>query len=157
MQTPDPNWKSRVDMAHEVASYLVSSSRPLYLNMDGLTDLDSNLVDKSVLAFDPPPENVTIPNAQRSELLLVYDGQVIEAPFTVSYTLNKDFNYGSESYQTSTENVPATEITRAAATPQEVASEARVERSTMIVVGLLGVAALFAVGLLAWRRAGQRK
>ena len=157
MQTPDPNWKTRVDMAHEAASYLVSSSRPLYLNMDALTDLDSNLVDRSVLAFDPPPENVTIPNAQSSELLLVYDGQVIEVPFTVSYALNKDFDNGSEAYQTSTENVPATEIASATATPQAVASEAQVERSTVIVIGLVGVAALFAAGWLAWRRVGQRK
>jgi hypothetical protein len=157
MQTPDPIWKSRVGMAHEVASYLVSPSRPLYLNMDALTDLDRNLVDKSVLAFDPPPENVTIPNAQSSELLLVYDGQVIEVPFTVSYALNKDFDHGSGAYQTSTENVPAIEVANTTATPQAVASEAQGERNTVIVIGLVGAAALFAMGWLAWRRVSQQK
>jgi len=157
MQTPDPNWKSRVDMAHEAASYLVSSSRPLYLNMDALTDLDRNLVDKSVPAFDPPPQNVTTPNAKNSELLLVFDGQVIEVPFMVSYASNNDFGNGPEASQTLTENVPATDIDSASATPQAVASEARVERSFTIFIGLVGVAALFAAGWLAWRRVGQRK
>jgi hypothetical protein len=156
MLTPDPNWKSRVNMAHEAASYLVSSSRPLYLNMDALTDLDSNLVDKNVLTFDPPSENVPIPNAQSSELLLVYDGQVIEVPFKVSYALNKDFGHSAEAYQASTENAPAKQITSVAATPQAVASEALGERSTVIVIGLVGMAALFAAGWLVWRMVGRR-
>jgi hypothetical protein len=157
MQTPDPNWKSRVGMAHEVASYLVSPSRPLYLNMDALTDLDRNLVDKSELAFDPPPENVTIPNAQSSELLLVYDGQVIEVPFTVSYELYKDFYNGSEAFTTSTENALVTEIAGVIATPYTVASEAQEERSAVILIGLVGLSALFVVGWLAWKRVSQQK
>ena len=157
MQTPDPKWKLRVNMAHEAASYLVSSSRPLYLNMDALTDLDGNLLDKNVQAVNPPPESVSIPSPQSSELLLVYDGQVIEVPFTVSYVLNKDFGHGSGASQVSTENVPATEIASATVTPQAVVSQALAERSTVIMIGLVGVAALFVAGWLAWRRVGQQK
>ena len=157
MQTPDPNWKSRVGMAHEVASYLVSSSRPLYLNMDALSDLDSNLVDQKELTINPPPDNATIPNVQTSELLLVYDGQVIEVPFTVSYALNEDFENGSEAFTTSTENVLVTETASATATQQTVASKAQLERSTEILIGLVGVAALFTTGWLVWRRVGRRK
>jgi hypothetical protein len=157
MQTPDPNWKSRVGMAHEAASYFVSSNRPLYLTMDALSDLDSNLVDQKALTFKPPPDNATIPNVQSSELLLVYDGQVIEVPFTVSYELTEDFEKGSEAYKTSTEKIPLIENTRATVTQPAVVSDAQVESSTVIVIGLAGVAALFVAGWLAWRRVGQRK
>jgi hypothetical protein len=157
MQTPDPNWKSRVGMAHEAASYLVSSNRPLYLNMDALSDLDSNLVDQKVLIINPPPGNATIPNAQNSELLLVYDGQVIEVPFTVSYALNEDFDNGSEAFTTSTKNVLVTEIASATATQPAVASEAQLGRSSEILIGLVGAVALFTTGWLVWRRMGRRK
>ena len=40
MKTPDPNYKNRLNAAHEVASYLVAPDRPARLGMEALTDLD---------------------------------------------------------------------------------------------------------------------
>jgi len=99
MTTPDPNWKIRVNAAHEVASYLVAPDRTGYLSMEALTDLDRDLEDRNMRTIAPPSENIPIPAAQSSELLLVYDGQVIVVPFTVTYALNTDFTNGSEAYQ----------------------------------------------------------
>jgi hypothetical protein len=96
MTTPDPNWKGRVNGAHEAASYLVAPNHPVTLNMQALTDLDKNLEDRNVLSSDPPPEDAPIPATQSSELLLVYGEQVIEVPFTLSYSLNTDFDNGTE-------------------------------------------------------------
>src|SRR4030042_6866696 len=38
MTTPDPNWKTRVNAAHEGASYLVAPYRTEYLSMEELTE-----------------------------------------------------------------------------------------------------------------------
>lgn len=157
MATPDPNWKARVNGAHEVASYLVTPDRPAYLNIEALTDLDKNLVDRNVLTIDPPPSDVPIPGAQSSELLLVYDEQVIEVPFTITYTFNPKFDNGTEADLNRMTNVQATNNASATATQQAVAFTERVVRNNKLIIGLAGVAALVGVGWLTWRGLSRRK
>ncbi len=96
MAIPDPVWKARLSGAHEAASYLAALDQPAYLTIEALTDLDHNLVDRNVLSKASPPEDVSVPAAQASELLLVYGGQVIEVPFTITYLLNTHFGNGAE-------------------------------------------------------------
>lgn len=94
MDTPDPMWRERVELAHEVASYFAAPNHPAHLDMPALADLDHALEDRNVLAAAPPPPGTAVPAAQTSELLLVYDGQVILVPFTLSYQLNPSFETG---------------------------------------------------------------
>jgi hypothetical protein len=151
METPDPNWKSRVNMAHEVASYLVVPDRPTILDMEKLTDLDRNLVDRNVLELNPPPADVVIPAAQHSELLLVSGEQVIEVPFTLTYTLNTNFESGADGCVQWPLSVQSTDNANATATQQVEASAVRAARDTRLVIGLVGVTILMIVGWLVWR------
>ena len=157
METPDPNWKTRVNGAHEVASYLVAPNRPAYLSMKALTDLDRNLADRNVLTFAPPPAGASIPDAQRSELLLVYGEQVIEVPFTVTYALNIDFGNGSQAYLDEMANTQATDDANATATQQAEAPAARAAWNNTLVIGLAGLAGLLVIGWLVWRGLALRK
>jgi hypothetical protein len=157
MKTPDPNWKARVNGAHEVASYLVAPNRPAYLNMEALTDLDRDLEDRNVLTSDPPAENVPSPTAQDSELLLVYDGQVIEVPFTVTYALNTNFDNGLETYQQRTAAAQATNNASATSTQQAEASATWEANKNIMLMGLLGAAGLSVIIWLVWRGVAHRK
>jgi hypothetical protein len=157
MVTPDPNWKARVNGAHEVASYLVAPDRPASLNIEALTDLDRSLADRNVLTYDPPSANVIIPTAQSSELLLVYAGQVFEVPFKLEYALKTNFDNGSQVYLQWLSNVQATDNASATATQRAVASAARMVRNNILIVGLGGVAVLFVAGWLAWKGLSHHK
>lgn len=150
MATPDPDWKVRLNGAHEAASYLVAPNRPVSLGMEALTDLDQNLEDRNILTFNPPPTDVSIPAAQSSELLLVYGGQVVDVPFTLTYTLNSNFNNGTGANLTMM-NVKATGDASATATQQAQALAAHGARNNFMVVGLVGIAALLIAGWLVWR------
>jgi hypothetical protein len=142
MATPDPIWKARVSGAHEAASYLAALDRPAYLTIEALTDLDHNLVDRNVLSNDPPPEDVSVPAAQKSELLLVYGGQVIEVPFTLAYLPNTHFGNGLEADKNSMANIQATENARVTATRQAQVSAVVRMRNDVLLVGLAGTAVL---------------
>ena len=142
MATPDPAWVARVNGAQEAASYLAAPNRMAFLSIEALTDLDPNLKDRNILSSDPPPEDVTIPAAQNSELLLVYGKQVIEVPFKLAYTLNTNFDNGSGVYKNWLTNVQADENTNSTATQQAEAAAAQVKRNNSIIIGLLGVAML---------------
>ncbi len=146
MITPDPNWKGRVNGAHEAASYLVAPNHPVTLNMQALTDLDKNLEDRNVLSSDPPPNDAPIPAIQSSELLLVYGEQVIEVPFTLSYSLNTNFDNGVEGYEQSLVNTQSTGTSTAT---QVVAERAR--REIFVLIGLAGVTILAISGWLIWK------
>lgn len=135
MATPDPNWKARVNGAHEVASYLVAPDKPAYLSMEALADLDPNLADQNVLTFDPPPIDVSIPAAKSSELLLVYGGQMIEVPFMLAYTLNTGFDNGTAAYLNWMMNAQATDVASATATQQSEESAARVISNNIMLIG----------------------
>jgi hypothetical protein len=143
MATPDPNWKARVNIAHEVASYLVAPNRPAKLSVEALIDLDRNLVDRNVLTLTPPPTAVSIPTEQKSELLLVYNGQVIEVPFTIAYALNTNFDTGLEGA-----NTLGTDNANAPATPPMEASPAHVVWNAVLAIGLVGAAILMIVWLV---------
>jgi hypothetical protein len=147
MTTPDPNWKNRVNGAHEVASYLVAPDRPAYLSMEALAELDRDLEDKNVLSSAPPPEDVAIPAAQSSELLLVYDGQVILVPFTVSYEINSGFDNGKQADhpQTAT-NDAVTAPTQPTGTAPEAGA-----RNQALFIGFLGMAGMLMIGWMVWR------
>jgi hypothetical protein len=149
MKTPDPNYKNRLNAAHEVASYLVAPDRPARLGMEALTDLDRILVDKNVLSSDPPPENTPIPKAQNSELLLVYNEQVLVVPFTVTYALNAHFAIGSTAIQTRnpTQASPIATAIQAAGT-----SGLTGMKNCVIAIGFAGVTILTIAGWLAWRK-----
>jgi len=151
MVTPDPDWKSRVTMAHEVASYLVVPTRLVYLNMEALTDLDQHLLDHNILIFSPPAEDTIIPAPQSSELLLVYGEQVLLVPFTLTYTLNTHFDDGSQAYEQWMAYTQATDDARVAATQQSKASAAQAQSNNMIVIGLASLAILLIGGWLVWR------
>ena len=147
MTTPDPNWKNRVNGAHEVASYLVAPERPANLDMDALAELDRDLEDKNVLSFDPPPEDLATPAEQSSELLLVYDGQVILVPFTVSYAINSEFDNGTHA------DHPLTAIKdegAAATQPSGTAPEAGA-RTQALFISFLGIAGMLMIGWMVWR------
>jgi hypothetical protein len=152
MATPDPGFKAQLNAAHEVASYLVAPNRPAYLSIEALTDLDQNLADRNVLTFDPPPTDVSIPTAQSSELLLVYDGQVVEVPFKLTYTLNTRFNNGTGANLNGVMNTQATDDATAKATQKAETFASDVMRNNIKVIGLVGVAVLFIAGWLVWRR-----
>jgi hypothetical protein len=151
MVTPDPDWKNRVNLAHEVASYLVAPSRPACLGMEALIDLDLNLVDHNELIFSPPTEDTAIPAPQSSELLLVYSEQVLLVPFTLTYTLNTHYDDGSLAYEQWMAYTQATDDARVAATQQAKAAAAQAQSNNMIVIGLASVAVLLIGGWLVWR------
>jgi len=147
MTTPDPNWKNRVNGAHEVASYLVAPDRPAVLGMEALAELDRDLEDKNVLSFDPPPEEVAIPAEQSSELLLVYDGQVIIVPFTVCYEINSEFDNGKPADHpwTATNEEGAATTQPAGTTPEAGA------RNQALFISLFGMAGILIIAWMVWR------
>ncbi len=147
MTTPDPNWKGRVNGAHEAASYLAAPDHPVTLDMQALTDLDKNLADRNVLSSDPPPENLPVPATQSSELLLVYREQVIEFPFTLSYSLNSNFDSSVEGYKPPVVNAQATSD----ANSTEQAPAERASREITLLIGLVGVTILAISGWLVWK------
>jgi hypothetical protein len=157
MATPDPDWKARVNGAHEVASYLVAPDKPAYLSMEALADLDPNLADRNVLTFGPPPIDVSIPAAQSSELLLVYGEQVIEVPFMLAYTLNTGFDNGTGAYLNWMMNAQATDVASATVTQQSEESTARVIRNNIMLIGLAGSAVVLITGWLVWRELNRSK
>ena len=154
IKTPDPNYKNRVNGAHEVASYLVAPDRPANLGMEALTDLDRDLEDRNMLSFDPPPANVPIPAAQSSELLLVYDDQVLVVPFTVSYALNTNFDNGLQADQARITNTQA--IVIATATQEAGISGAPGMKNNVITIGLAGVIILIIAAWVVRRRLSHR-
>ncbi len=149
MVTPDPLWKERVGMAHEVASFLVKAQAARLLAVDALADLDPALKDNNVVSSSPPPAGTAIPAAQASELLLVYAGQVYEVPFTVTYRLNprlENASPGLNQAQVSTQASPTAKMIQETAQPL-----AWVEQYPSLWVGLL-FGALLGVSLwLVWR------
>ena len=149
--TPDPVWKARVSGAHEAASYFAALDRPAYLSIEALTDLDHNLVDRNILSHDPPPEDVSVPAAQKSELLLVYGEQVIEVPFTLAYGLNTHFGNSTEADKNTKANIQATDNARLTATRQAEISAAPSTRNDVLLVGLAGTAVLLIAVWLAWK------
>jgi hypothetical protein len=157
METPDPNWKARVIGAHEVASYLVAPTRPAYLNMEALTDLDHSLVDQNGLSFEPPPTDAAIPALQNSELLLVYGEQVFQVPFTVSYSLNAQFDNGTQSYVPRLANTQAADQPSATPTQQADVPAARVTWNNIMLIGLVSTAVLLIAGWLVWRRLSRTR
>ncbi len=150
MATPDPGWIARVNGAQEAASYLVAPNRPASLSIEALTDLDPNLTDRNILAYDPPPENTTIPAAQSSELLLVYGKQVIVVSFSITYALNTGFDNGSEAFQAKNANQQGTDQASTIATQVASSKTARFRNNT-IVLSLAVMAILLAGGWVAWR------
>lgn len=80
------------DKVPELAAYILTSGQydSLILSIEGLPTLDPRLEDRNVLDFTRPGF-VEMPAGQRSELLLVYDGELYEVTFTISYKLNANF------------------------------------------------------------------
>ena len=155
MATPDPGWKTRLSVAHEVASYMVTPNKVATLNMESLTDLDPKLVDQNVLTFDPPPAGLAIPGSQTSELLLVYGQQVIEVPFGITYALNTEFDNGSETYNAWIENIQATDNAIATATQPAVIAVVKV-RDQCVILGLAGLALLVVIAWIGWKGLSRR-
>ena len=157
MQTPDPNWKARVNVAHEVASYLVAPTKPATLNMEALSDLDPSLVDQNVSSIEPPPTDMTIPSPQASELLLVYGEQVLQVPFTISYALNTNYDNGIEANTQRMANAQSTADAVSTATQQASDDAARERSNNLLLVGLAGFAALLIAGWLVWRKLSRHR
>ncbi len=150
MVTPDPGWKTRVSLAHEAAAYLVMPERPAALTIEALVDLDHTRVDRNVVSYDPPPSDLALPPSQSSELLLVYGSQVIEAPFTISYTHNAGFDNGSAFIYAVMQNLQATDSASATAT-QAALTTAASARDSNLVLGLAAVAVILLGGWLVWK------
>jgi hypothetical protein len=157
MVTPAPNWKARVNMAHEVASYLVAKDKPAILDMQALADLDLSLVDRNALSPYPPPTDRKVPEQQQSELLLVYGGQVYSVPFTVSYALNLPADSRVAVHPLLLVNTQETNLARATVTPQADAVITNAVRNNLVVIGLGGLAAVFIIGWLAWKGLSQQR
>ena len=56
-----------------------------YLSFDEILSLDAQLVDHRSYEYSPPPENIEIPNTDRSALYLVYSGKAYKIPVEISY------------------------------------------------------------------------
>jgi hypothetical protein len=154
MKTPDPEYKARLNGAHEVASYLVALDRPANLGMEALINLDRDLEDRNVLNIDPPLVNVSIPATQSSELLLVYSDQVITVPFTVTYALNTNLDNGSAAEKTWIASLPVTAV----ATPTQAADTSGFlgMKNYVITIGMAVVMILLIAGWLVWKRMTPR-
>lgn len=157
METPDPNWKDRIRLAHEVASYLVSPTRPVYLDVESLVDLDPNLVDQNVLRYAPPPADLAVLAPQSSYLLLVYTEQVLIAPFLISYEINANYDNASRSYQFLAESTQATESAKATATQQAEIVAAQSARNITLFIGVGAAAVLFLIIWILWRGSSHPK
>lgn len=157
MEKPDLNWKDRVRLAHEVASYLVSPTRPVYLDVESLVDLDSNLVDQNVLRYDRPPVDLAVPAPQSSYLLLVYAEQVLIAPFSISYEINANYDNDSRSYQFWVDSTQATESAKATATQQAEIVATQPARNITPFIGVGAVAVLFLIIWMVWRGSSRPK
>ena len=66
-----------------------AQNSPIVLEMDRLIVLDDDLEDPNPVNMNrPASETLSIPEPQYSELVLVYQAQIITAPFTVTYSIN---------------------------------------------------------------------
>jgi hypothetical protein len=63
----------------------------LYLSFEEIVSLDAQLDDYRRYEYSPPPENIEIPNTDRSALYLVYGEKVYEIPVEISYQLNDNY------------------------------------------------------------------
>jgi hypothetical protein len=125
--------------------------------MEALTDLDQDLEDRNVLTLDPPADDVTIPAAQSSELLLVYGGQVIVVPFTISYTLNTNFANSAEAYQNQMANAQVADDANTTTIQQAKTPVVFMAKNNIMIMGLFGVAGIFLIGWLVWRGVTRSK
>jgi hypothetical protein len=151
METPDPNWKDRVNGAHEVASYLVVPDRPAVLDMQALSDLDHTLRDINVVDDAPPDEDTPVPEPQISELLLVYGDQVLEVPFVISYALIPLYDTGVQANQESIASAESTIDTGIKPTEQVQDVEAGAGRGISLGIGLLLLAGAIILGWASWK------
>lgn len=147
METPDAAYEARLRGAHEVASYLVrpNSGETFALTWEALKDLDDSLKDLNPPTFNPQPSDLTPPEAQHSELLMVYGEQVVLLPFTISYAINA--NYEIEEY------LGPAGVPEPTGAPEE--KKGFDNPGTFVgVVGGIGLAAL--ITWLVWRRRNER-
>jgi hypothetical protein len=149
METPDPDWKTRLSMAHEVASYLVRPDlgEALLLDLAALRDLDASLSDPNVSSYNPPASDALLPDPQRSELLLVWGEQVVVAPFTITYQINQHYNNGGCQEWWDSQNT--TEAARYAAT--QAAQSAELQRKLILIATGFVMGAVVIVWR-SWRR-----
>ena len=95
----------------------------------------------------PRRKTLPVPATQSSELLLVYREQVIEVPFTLSYSLNTNFDNGLEGYEQSLVNTQSTGMpSTATQVPAELAG-----REIFLLIGLVGVTILAISAWLIWK------
>ncbi len=148
--TPDANWKNRVNLAHEAASYLSAPERPAILDIAALIDLDPSLVDHNVLSSSPPAADIAIPATQRSELLLVYGEQVMVVPFALSYAVNTSFGRGLPAGQAA----PSASQSVDQASPTDSASAGTADGYSngpnRVIIGVAAVIVLVTASSLAW-------
>ena len=144
METPDPNYAARINMAHEAASYLLRPDlgETLALDLKALRDLDNSLVNQNTSSYNPPPANTPLPEPQYSELLLVWGEQVVVVPFTITYQINANYNNGGCDAWWAAQS--ATETAR------QAAKQAQTTRQVGLVVGVLVVGVLLSIAI--WRR-----
>jgi hypothetical protein len=149
MATPDAKWQRRVNGAQEAASYLAAPNRPAHLSIESLVSLDQDLKDQNVLSSIPPPQDTPIPTPQSSELLLVYNGQVIEVPFTLTYSLNTGFTDGEQPTSVATPTGEAAQ--NGSLAPKTVVTEDSLFGIPPLAAGIIGAGAIVLIGVLAWR------
>lgn len=145
MATPDENYAARLKMAHEVASYLVrpGSGEMVALVWEALMDLDHALLDVNQATFNAPPADITPPEAQHSELLMVYGEQVVLIPFTITYTVNQNFK--------ADEYVSPSGAPEPTAAPENKSGLKAGQKTALIASGV-GWAALIAWLVWRWRK-----
>lgn len=151
MTTPDPNWKNRINGAHEVASYLASPDHAVVLEMEALADLDHALKDQNVLQYELAEETAPVPASQSSELLLVYGAQVIEVPFTISYSPNTEFDNGIEANREYMARAESTISATLKATQMAEETAVRAANTKTVGLGFLIVVKILILGWLVWR------
>lgn len=126
------------DRVPGLAAYILSAGQYASLNIsiEELLILDPRLEDRNVLDFTRPGF-VEMPASQRSELLLVYDGELYEVTFTISYKLKPNFAPGTCG-QGDEEATQAAESARTNASAVSTGSDLVVGIILTLVCGILG-------------------
>ncbi|MBU0482782.1 MAG: hypothetical protein ABIG63_10345 [Chloroflexota bacterium] len=133
------------DQVPGLAAYILTAGQyaSLTLYIKDLPTLDPRLEDRNVLDFTRLGF-VEMPAGQRSELLLVYDGDLYEITFTISYKLNPNFAPGDCSQED--DNFEATKAAKSAHTNAQTTSA-----SSLLVMGIILILVFGIVGWLNWQ------
>jgi hypothetical protein len=80
-----------VDLAPELAAFVITQGTPLQLGVENLPGLVPYIETRNISDFRRP-SLVYLPVTQRGEFHLIYNDQLFTVQFSISYALNENFN-----------------------------------------------------------------